>query len=117
MRCLILKLQGPKHEKCRLYRTKRYINYNDALRPNILVVWGALCGYVAVRTFQFKTVLILIGAFSRLVGTSTSYTFLCFFAIFSYMVQALTFVTLCHLGGSPITLTSNTDSTKIDSTI
>ena len=43
MRCLIL--QGPKLEKCRSYRTKRYINYSDALRPNILVVWGALCGY------------------------------------------------------------------------
>ena len=46
MRCLILKPQGPKLEKCRSYRTKRYINYNDALRPNILVVWGALCGYI-----------------------------------------------------------------------
>ena len=45
MRCLILKLQGPKLEKCRSYRTKRYTNNNDALRPNILVVWGALCGY------------------------------------------------------------------------
>ena len=41
MRCLILKLQGPKLEKCRSYLTKRYINYNEALRPNILVVWGA----------------------------------------------------------------------------
>ena len=51
MRCLILKLQGPKLEKCRSYRTKRYINYNDALRPNILVaVWGALCGYDKVYT-------------------------------------------------------------------
>ena len=72
---------------------------------------------VTIRTFQFKTVLILIGAFIRFVGTSTSYTFLCFFEIFIYMVKALTFVTLCHLGGSPITLTSNTDSTIIDSTI
>ena len=35
MRCLILKLQGPELEKCKSYRTKRYINYNDALRPNI----------------------------------------------------------------------------------
>ena len=41
MRCLILKLQGPKLEKCRSYGTKRYINYNDALLPNILVVGGA----------------------------------------------------------------------------
>ena len=39
MSCLILKLQGPKLEKCRSYCTKRYINYNDTLRPNILVVW------------------------------------------------------------------------------
>ena len=37
MCCLILKLQGPKLEKCRSYHTKRY---NNALRPNIL--WGAL---------------------------------------------------------------------------
>ena len=44
MHCLNLKLHSPKLEKCRLYRTKRSINYNDALRPYI--VWGALCGYL-----------------------------------------------------------------------
>ena len=42
LRCLNLKLQGPKLEKCRSYRTKRSINYKGALRPYI--VWGALCG-------------------------------------------------------------------------
>ena len=56
MRCLILKLQGPKLEKCRSYHTKRYINYNDALRPNILVVWGALCGWLTMSQFMLKEV-------------------------------------------------------------
>ena len=37
MGCLSLKIQGPKLKKCRSYRTKRFINYNNALRPNI--VW------------------------------------------------------------------------------
>ena len=58
MCCLILKLQDPKLEKCRLNRTKRYINYNDALRPNILVVWGALCGYPVLSHQLLNLVLV-----------------------------------------------------------
>ena len=65
MRCLILKQQDPKLEKCRSYLTKRYINYNDALRPNILVFWGALCGY-SVGSLAFNVlVLVYLLHFSR----------------------------------------------------
>ena len=52
MRCLNLKLQSPKLKKCRSYRTKRSLNSNNALRPNI--VWGALCGYTLGGKDFFK---------------------------------------------------------------
>ena len=52
MHCLNLKLQGPKLQKGRSYRTKRSINYNDALRP--YTVWGALCSYIS-GNFEFLT--------------------------------------------------------------
>ena len=42
MRCLILKLHGPNLKSAERIVRKNSINYNNALRPNI--VWGALCG-------------------------------------------------------------------------
>ena len=44
MRCLILKLQGPKLENSDCIIGKDQF-YNNALQPN--VVWGALCSYGA----------------------------------------------------------------------
>ena len=57
MHCLILKLQGPKLEKCRSYGTEGYINYNDALRPNIyvlVVLWSIVrLGYHRTNLVPF----------------------------------------------------------------
>ena len=62
LRYLNLKLQGPKLEKCRSYRTKRFINYKDALRPiltlgSIVRLLARLPGYACLYLLQTLAIL------------------------------------------------------------
>ena len=69
---------------------------------------------MTVRTFYFKSFLILIWAVCRFMRACASNAFLVIYTVFGYMVKALTFITLCNSWGSPITFTPNTNSAKID---
>ena len=70
---------------------------------------------ITVRAFNFKSFLILIWAVCRFMGAYASNAFLVVFTVFGYMVKAVTFIALFNWWGSPITLTPNTNSAKLDS--